>query len=455
MAAGVGTKFLDLLRLAFGFSAPVSRRAYLTAGLALAGVKYLVEGMVLELSIGRAWTPVDYLVPSIQRYEALPHATGVALAIWAVPFIWVGISMTVRRALDAGLPPAVGLLFFLPVVNYLVMFALAAQPSRPRHRAESAEGRTRGRSALRSAFFGVAAAALVMAAATAFSTWVLRSYATILFVGTPFVMGFVSAWLFNADAPRTTRATLGVACVSVLSAAGALLLLAIEGAFCLAMATPIALVLALIGAALGQVMCLRRTILSPAPPIVLMLALPVLMGATQNEAAPLREQASSIEIDAPAEVVWRNVVGFGELPPPTEWVFRHGIAYPIRATIAGRGPGAVRRCEFSTGAFVEPITVWDEPRRLAFDVADEPPGMQELSPYETVRAPHVSGYLKSRRGEFRLVALAGGRTRLEGSTHYTLDVFPTWYWSRYADAIIERIHMRVLRHVKALSEAAR
>jgi uncharacterized membrane protein YhaH (DUF805 family) len=444
-----------LFRLAFGFSEPVSRRTYLTAGLTLAGFKYLVEGVVLHLAIGRVWTPFDYLVPSIQRHADLqPESLRIALAIWTLPFIWIGVSMTVRRALDAGLPALMGLLFFVPLVNYLVLLAVAAQPTRPPYSTESADRIARGRSALRSAFLAVVAAVVIMAAATAFSTWVLRSYATILFVGTPFVMGFVSAWVFNGDAPRSNRATLGLACISVLASGGVLLTLAMEGAFCIAMAMPIAIVLAMLGAAMAKGMCPRRAPWA-APPIVVLLGLPLLMGAIPNEVSPLREQASSIEVDAPPEVVWRNVVGFDEIPPPTEWAFRHGIAYPIRATIAGHGPGAIRRCEFSTGAFVEPITVWDEPRRLAFDVADEPPGMRELSPYETVHAPHVSGYLKSRRGEFRLMALPGGRTRLAGSTYYTLDVFPSWYWSRYADAIIERIHMRVLRHVKRLSETTR
>lgn len=50
-----------------------------------------------------------------------------------------------------------------------------------------------------------------------------------------------------------------------------------------------------------------------------------------------------------------------EIPPPVEWIFRAGIAYPIRAEMRGSGSGAERYCVFSTGAFVEPIQAWDEP----------------------------------------------------------------------------------------------
>src|SRR5207237_6823083 len=80
--------------------------------------------------------------------------------------------------------------------------------------------------------------------------------------------------------------------------------------------------------------------------------------------APIREVVTSVEIAAPPEKVWPHVQGFADLPPPAEWFFRTGIAYPVRARISGTGVGAVRRCEFSTGPFVEPITVWDPPRRL-------------------------------------------------------------------------------------------
>ena len=69
-----------------------------------------------------------------------------------------------------------------------------------------------------------------------------------------------------------------------------------------------------------------------------------------------------IKINAPPEAVWKQVVAFSEIPPPTELLFRAGIAYPVRAEITGHGPGAVRHCVFSTGPFVEPIEIWDRAR---------------------------------------------------------------------------------------------
>jgi hypothetical protein len=127
----------------------------------------------------------------------------------------------------------------------------------------------------------------------------------------------------------------------------------------------------------------------------------------------------------------------------------------VRATIEGQGIGATRYCEFTTGTFVEPITAWEHPVRLAFDVTDQPPALIELSPYRQVHPPHFAGYLTSKRGEFRLIELPGGRTRLEGRTWYSFAMYPEGYWTLWSDLLIHRIHRRVLEHIKAVSERPR
>jgi hypothetical protein len=178
-----------------------------------------------------------------------------------------------------------------------------------------------------------------------------------------------------------------------------------------------------------------------------------LMPWERAEQYPVRSVVSSIEIDAPPERVWPNVVGFSELPPPSEWLLKTGIACPLRAHIEGQGVGSVRYCEFSTGPFVEPITAWEPPNRLAFDVSKQPPSMREWSPYEIVYAPHTVGTMQSLHGEFRISALPNGRSRLQGTTWYRLKMSPGAYWSLFADEVVHVIHLRVLRHVQSLSEA--
>ena len=171
-----------------------------------------------------------------------------------------------------------------------------------------------------------------------------------------------------------------------------------------------------------------------------------------NAKPPLFDVRTSIEIAAPPELVWKHVVTFSDLEEPQEWYFRAGLAYPKRARIEGSGPGAVRYCEFSTGPFVEPIEVWNEPRLLRFSVTENPPPMHEWSPYAQVLPKHLRGYLISKRGQFLLTRLPNGHTLLEGTTWYQHGLWPAQYWRLWSDAIIHRIHLRVLTHIRKLSE---
>jgi hypothetical protein len=78
--------------------------------------------------------------------------------------------------------------------------------------------------------------------------------------------------------------------------------------------------------------------------------------------------------------------------------------------------------------------------------------MFELSPYRHVHPPHLDNNLRSSRGEFRLIELEGGRTRLEGRTWYRCEMYPQWYWTAWSDLLIHKIHERVLEHIRAISE---
>ena len=107
----------------------------------------------------------------------------------------------------------------------------------------------------------------------------------------------------------------------------------------------------------------------------------------------------------------------------------------------------------STGQFQEPITAWNAPTLLKFDVEKYPPPMKEWSPFSNIHPPHLDNFLVSKGGEFRLTALPNGRTRLEGTTWYQHHMWPAAYWRLWSDSILHKIHRRVLNHVKNLSEA--
>ena len=472
-----------LVPLLFGLTAPIDRRTYLITGLTLMLLKYAIDATLIYHFTGITWTPLDYLSPALTTrtvFGARAEWLVWTLAALTLPFLWIGLTMSVRRAINAGKPAALGLLFLFPALNYLLMLTLATLPPAPTPDATTPT--LPPDSPLRAALIGSAAGALVGLAMATFAGLLLGNYGLTLFFVTPAIMGSLTAWIYNRTTPRPLKQTIGVALLALLIAATSMLLFAVEGILCLIMAFPLAAAMASMGALIG-----RHAATSgphrhrPTPALLIVLALPLTAGlehtlpttqppttqppTTQPPTAtphphphatpandPLREVITTIEIDAPPAAVWPHVIGFTELPPPAEWIFRAGIAYPLRARIEGTGLGATRHCEFSTGAFIEPITHWQPPTRLSFDVIAQPAPMHELSPYRYLHPPHLDGYFRSRRGEFRLTPLPNNRTRLEGSTWYALDLHPVAYWSLWSDALIHAIHQRVLAHVKSLAE---
>ena len=223
------------------------------------------------------------------------------------------------------------------------------------------------------------------------------------------------------------------------------------------MAVPILLPITLMGATVGRSIAIET--LHPqreSQGMMWCIAGLPLLAAMEGLIAPNPTFAvrTAIDIQAAPEIVWQTVIAFPEITDTPAWFFRSGIAAPLRARISGSGVGAIRYCEFTTGTFVEPITVWDENRRLAFDVTDQPDPMFELTPYRHIHPPHLDGVFRSTRGEFRLEPLPGGATRLIGTTWYVLEMHPQSYWTLWSDALVHQIHLRVLNHIRSRAMAA-
>ncbi|HUG89543.1 MAG TPA: SRPBCC family protein [Planctomycetaceae bacterium] len=445
-----------LLRLWFGVADDVSRRAYALTGFGLMLFKYLAEAGATAVFAGTFLSPLDFLNPLLTERRSVlepgPEWLPWAIVFWTLPFVWIAFSMSLRRAADAGMSPWIGLLVLVPVVNLVVMLLLAIMPAaRGPHWTRSKEV-TAGVHRLRSAVLGVAVGLGIALGMVGIGVYAFHTYGASLFYATPLVMGAVSAFIYNRPHAQSLGSSIGVAALSVSCAGLALLLFALEGAICILMLAPLGMGLAVIGGVAGKALAdYTRNGRYLIPPLILLL--PVLCGAESLYRPATEFQVTTeIVVDAPPETVWKHVVSFPDLPPPDEWYFRLGIACPERARITGSGVGAVRYCEFTTGTFVEPITAWDEPRRLAFDVTDQPPPMFELSPYRDLHPPHLHGVLVSTRGEFQLDPLPGGRTRLTGRTWYRFDMRPQGYWTLWSDLFIHRIHLRVLRHIARLAE---
>ncbi len=453
----------------------VGRGKYLTLGFVLFALKHNLDRIIAATYFNRRWTVFNYWLfpdaPTVEDTTPGYQKFYATLLLVAVPFIWMGVVLTLRRLRSAGLPPSLVVLFFAPFVNLLFFILLGVLPPRP-----SAEGappelkrslkrvldRIVPRGALGSAVFGVVIVTLLTIGATVWSVNGLGNYGWGLFVGLPFCLGLASVLIYGYHESRPLGTCLGVSLLSIALTCVALMAFALEGFICIIMAAPLGAVFAIIGGFIGYLIQRRDQNFPETAHIytthaffAVLLALPALMllETSVRAPAPLRAVRTSVVIDAPPERVWPKLVAFAELPPPRERLFQTGIAYPVRAEIQGHGVGAVRHCVFSTGAFVEPIEVWDEPRLLKFGVTQQPPIMDEMSPYPHLDPPHLNNYLQSRRGQFLLTPLAGGRqTLLEGTTWYENNFWPGVYWNRWSDYIIHRIHARVLEHIKHTAE---
>jgi uncharacterized membrane protein YhaH (DUF805 family) len=447
-------------------------------GLSLALMKQVIDRMVSDRVLGRTWSPLSYAVTgeigglfSLRRDDQVFYATMLAVAL---PFLLVGLVLTVRRLRDAGWPLWLVLFFFAPMpINLVFFLVLCLTPSREEATngtlgdvidgpwaAKSGSKASRRRFSYPRAILAILIPLPVAAAAVYFGTHVLRDYGWSLFVGLPFVLPMISVLIYGYGREITQRDCANLALLWLLVAIVLLVSTAFEGLICIVMMLPLAVPVVVLGALVGYFILE----IGPDPPrhldklvIVLLALLPLMVGA-EHVALPrplLFTCETSVVVDAPPESVWRHVVSFSDLDPPNDWLFHTGLAYPIRARIEGTGVGAIRRCEFSTGSFVEPIEIWDEPRLLRFSVTSNPAPMQEWNPLFEINPPHLDGFLVSKQGQFLLTPLPGGKTLLKGSTLYQHGLWPASYWRLWSDPIIHRIHDRVLRHVKTLAESKR
>ena len=450
--------FSDLWRS----SGTINRGTYALVGVLGFALKHNLDRLVAYYGFHRPWGLFNYWVPvrDVARITDLHGAeagfleTMVALSL---PFIWVGVVLTMKRLRSAGLPTQLVALFFVPFLNLLFLLALCLVPERapsaePAEKKTSSLARFFPESALGSAAVSLLITVPLGLAVALLGTQVLANYGWGLFVALPFTMGFAAALVYGLRQPRSMKGCIGVACLSVALLGAALLALAFEGMVCLIMATPIALPLAAFGGLCAYRVQRRRWFQTDAPVLLsaLLLFAPGVEWAEHvaAEPSPTFMVQTAIDVQASPEKVWREVVAFSEIPPPREWMFRAGIAYPIRAEMLGTGVGAERHCVFSTGAFVEPIQVWEEPRLLKFSVTSNPPPMEEWTPYSHIEPPHLRGFLESEGGQFLLTSLPNGGTRLEGTTWYKHGLWPAAYWRLWSDPIIHNIHLRVLRHIR-------
>ncbi len=288
---------------------------------------------------------------------------------------------------------------------------------------------------------------------TALGIYGIGEYGVALFILTPMLIGIVSTTLFGHGRTLTKMEATKISFLTLLVFTLGLIVFAIEGLICIAMAAPIGIFLTWIGGLIGRTTVNKSPDNSLTIILLAIISVPITAYTEKDSRTQLYSVSTSLVIDADIETVWTNVIEFPRMDEPTEFIFKAGISYPIDSEIKGTGEGAIRYCNFNTGSFVEPITEWSEPTTLRFDVLEQPEPMTEYSLWD-INAPHLHDYFVSEHGEFKLSELPNGQTKLVGTTWYRHDIKPGAYWKIWSDWIIHSIHDRVLNHIKVNAENA-
>ncbi|MBX2895217.1 MAG: hypothetical protein KF763_07235 [Cyclobacteriaceae bacterium] len=259
------------------------------------------------------------------------------------------------------------------------------------------------------------------------------------FIIVPIIMGAISAWYWH-PLQLKTRAYIGWSAVSTLIACLASFIFLKEGVICLLIVSPLMLVFTVTGALLARMVYNRKnnTLNSSLVGFVLL----VLLADTFSSHKNLQLVSDTLIVNAPIEKVWPHVVEYKPITSKENyWLFKIGMPSPVQSTVDGYEAGAGRKCIFSNGyVFDEKMVVFKPNDELTFDIISQP------------HDPEIMGHIDIVRGQFILKNNGDGTTTVIGNSWYKLYVFPGWYFNLWSESITRNVHLRVMEHIKILSE---
>jgi len=259
------------------------------------------------------------------------------------------------------------------------------------------------------------------------------------FIIVPLLMGAISAWFWHPLQLRTW-AYIGWSAVSTLVATAASFIFLKEGAICLIIVSPLILCFTVAGALLARMVYRRKN--NTLNSSLAGLALLILVADTFSSHENIRLVSDTMIVNAPIEKVWPHVVEYKPITLKEDyWLFQVGMPSPVQSTVDGYEVGAGRKCIFSNGyVFDEKMIVYKPNEELTFDILSQP------------HDPEIMGHIDILRGQFILKDNGDGTTTVIGNSWYKLYVFPGWYFNLWSESITRNVHLRVMEHIKILSE---
>lgn len=303
---------------------------------------------------------------------------------------------------------------------------------------------------------GLIAGALLALGLYLFGRWD-RPGSGLILVSVLFIPGVASALAVLVSGIRRNNvggaAAMSLAVVTALLGGAALIFH--EGAICLVMAAPLFYAIGLLGGIIAA------SVLKPGvdkTSISVFTVVPLLLLATEpQDIYPTMDAAviSSIDIDAPLEVVWRDAVEIRDIRDSEQsWTITHNllrVPRPLDARLERRGEAVVRRATWRGDVhFFEIVTDWRAHRDVTWRF-DIPEAAQNKLLDEHLRLD--KGYLSLEGGRYDFSALSPTRTRLTLTTSYAVRTPLNAYVKGWGALLLGDIHRHVLSIVRERAEA--
>jgi hypothetical protein len=160
-----------------------------------------------------------------------------------------------------------------------------------------------------------------------------------LFVMTPLLAGFTTAWFANRHQQLSMGETTGLVLTAGALGCIALLMLALEGLMCIILILPLGTAVAFIGGWLGR--AVARLSHDPTGPFVSVAILPLIFMV--EAAIPPQisiDAAEHIDIAASPDATWVALTANRPITAPPGLVGRAGLAYAIGSHLSGTSVGA-------------------------------------------------------------------------------------------------------------------
>ena len=265
----------------------------------------------------------------------------------------------------------------------------------------------------------------------------------------PLVLGIITvcgvakpSWSYCIFSPWVPT-TIFVACTG---------LLGLEGIICIAMALPIFLFMGSVGGFLAKIFLKikesRRFYIFTG-----FLFLPCISSAVESQFVLPAEQRivpTQIVINAPADVVWKNIIRISKIEPQEQhFSFFHSIGFPrpIEATLSHEGLGGVRHASFEGGLmFIETITQWQDKKKLVFSIKANTESIPRTTLDEHVK---IGGdYFDMLEGEYDIEPIGVNQVQLQLSSKQRLSTRFNTYTALWTEAIMRSIQKYILVIIK-------